>query len=132
MTKHQEESEEDTKPLRAQIREAFRHTHHTKSTPEWSIPTKMYVIAEEQIVRPIQQMWQKMGDENTYPKAWQIQKTVWIPKPGNKGNKVEKRRGITILDGGAKGYLVWLQKRVAEKIEKYRKDEYGAVTKRST
>jgi hypothetical protein len=46
-------------PLRADVREAFRHTHHTKSTPEWSVPTKMYVVAEEQLVRPIQQLWKK-------------------------------------------------------------------------
>ncbi len=120
-------------PLRADVREAFRHTHHTKATPEWSIPTKMYVVAEEQLVRPIQQLWKKMGEEEVYPEAWQIQKTVWIPKPGSKGNQVHKRRGITILDGGAKGYLVWLQKQMANKMEKRnRKDEYGAVTKRST
>ena len=121
------------KPLRAEVREAFRHTHHTKSTPEWSVPTKMYVVAEEQLVRPIQQMWGKMGEENIYPAAWRIQKTVWIPKPGNKGNQVHKRRGITILDGGAKGYLVWLQKQMAAQMEKKnRRDEYGAVAKRST
>ena len=66
----------------------------------------MYAVAEEQLVRPTQQLWKKMGEENVYPRAWQIQKTVWIPKPGSKGNQVHKRRGITILDGGAKGYLV--------------------------
>ena len=115
-TKVERQSNEETRPLRAEVREAFRHTHHTKSTPEWSIPTKMYVVAEEQLVRPIQQMWKKMGDENIYPEAWEIQKTVWIPKPGNKGNQVHKRRGITILDGGAKGYLVWLQKKMATQM----------------
>ena len=56
---------EEIKPLRAEVREAFRHTHHTKSTPEWSIPTKMYVVAEEQLVRPIQQMWKKW-EKRTY------------------------------------------------------------------
>jgi hypothetical protein len=48
---------ETTAPLRAEIREAFRHTHPSKSTPEWPIPTKMYVLAEEQVGKPIQEMW---------------------------------------------------------------------------
>ena len=131
--KEQEEEEQEVvKPLRAEIREAFRHTHHSKSTPEWSIPTKMYVIGEDQLVKPIQEMWVKIGQEDKYPTAWNTQKTVWIPKPGGKGNRVDKRRGITILDGGAKGYLVWLQKQIAQHSKKARRDEYGAVGKRST
>ena len=119
------------KPRKAEVREAFRHTHPSKSTPEWSIPTKMYVIAENILVDPIQELWDRMGRTSTYPLNWQTQKTVWIPKPGKKGNEVHNRRGITVLDGGAKGYLVWLQKRMARIMDyNNRRDEYGAVKKR--
>ena len=123
----------EQKPLKADVREAFRHTHPNKSTPEWSVPTKMYVIGEMIVAEPIRTLWDKIGKENTYPSDWQIQKTVWIPKPGNKKNEVHKRRGITILDGGAKGYLVWLKKRTGRIMDKNnRSDEYGAVKKRGT
>ena len=99
------------KPLKADVREAFRHTHPNKATPEWAIPTKLYVIAENELAEPIRTLWDKIGRESTFPTEWQTQKTVWIPKPGNKKNEVHKRRGITILDGGAKGYLVWLKQK---------------------
>jgi exonuclease III len=121
------------KPKKAEVREAFRHTHPSKATPEWSVPTKMYVVAEDVVAPPIQALWDKIGRDSTYPKSWQMQKTVWIPKPGKKKNEVHTRRGITILDGGAKGYLVWLQKRMARIMDhNNRRDEYGAVKKRGT
>ena len=89
------------------------------------------MIAENELAEPIRTLWDKIGRESTYPTEWQTQKTVWIPKPGNKKNEVHKRRGITILDGGAKGYLVWLKKRMGKIMDQSnRRDEYGAVKKR--
>ena len=124
---------QENRPLKADVREAFRHTHPSKATPEWSIPTKLYVIGENELAEPIRTLWDKIGRENTFPQEWQTQKTVWIPKPGNKKNEVHKRRGITILDGGAKGYLVWLKKKMGSIMDQNnRNDEYGAVKKRGT
>jgi len=92
----------------------------------------MYVILEEQLIHPIQKMWHEMGKKDVYPTAWNLQKTVWIPKSGQRANQVDKRRGITLLDGGAKGYLVWFQKQMAGNMEENKRgDEYGAVEKRS-
>jgi hypothetical protein len=128
-----EEDWYENRPLKADVREAFRHTHPNKATPEWSVPTKLYVIGENELAEPIRTLWDKIGRQNTFPKEWRIQKTVWIPKQGNKKNEVHKRRGITILDGGAKGYLVWLKKRMGNIMDQNnRKDEYGAVKKRGT
>jgi hypothetical protein len=70
------------------------------------------VIGENELAEPIRTLWDKIGRQNTFPKEWRMQKTAWIPKQGNKKNEVHKRRGITILDGGAKGYLVWLKKKM--------------------
>ena len=89
----QEEPEDDTRPLRAQIREAFRHTHHTKSTPEWSIPTKMYVIAEEQLVRPIQQMWQKWGTKTHTQRHGRYKKRFGYQSQETRETKSRKEEG---------------------------------------
>ena len=65
----------------ADVRSADRKTHHSKSTPQWSPPTKLCVILEDQICRPIAKAWTKLGDEK-FPEQWKRQKVVWIPKPG--------------------------------------------------
>ena len=61
----------ENRPLKADVREAFRHTHPNKATPEWSVPTKLYVIGENELAEPIRTLWDNIGRQNTFPKEWQ-------------------------------------------------------------
>ena len=60
----------------ADVREAYRKTHHGKSTPAWSPPNKLCVILEDQICGPTAKAWTKLGNEK-FPTQWVRQKVVW-------------------------------------------------------
>ena len=112
----------------ADVKEAFRKTHHSKANPKWSVPNKLWVIAEEQICIPLAEAWTKLGSEE-FPTQWQQQLFAWIPKEGKTDGKANQRRGITVLDCGAKAYLTWLQKETGRKLNKFwsndERIEYG-------
>ena len=84
-----------TETKKAEVRESFRHTHPNKATPEWSVPTKMYVIAEDLVAEPISTLWDQIGRQGVYPLNWQVQKTVWIPKARKKRMKCTPEEVLT-------------------------------------
>ena len=119
----------------ADVKEAFRKTHHSKANPKWSVPNKLWVIAEEQICIPLAEAWTKLGSEE-FPTQWQQQLVAWIPKEGKTDGKANQRRGITVLDCGAKAYLTWLQKETGRKLNKFwsndKRIEYGGMPGKGT
>ena len=73
-------------------------------------------------------LWEKIGEEDRVPQSWIKQKVVWIPKPKKNANLAKHRRGITLLDSGAKIYYSWLQRRMSSHMQtKWRSDSYGAI-----
>jgi hypothetical protein len=88
----------------------------------------LWVLLENQIAKPMGKLWKKIGEENRVPESWVKQKVVWIPKPKKNANFAKFRRGITLLDSGAKVYYSWLQRRMASCMQpKWRSDSYGAI-----
>ena len=76
-----EEWQEKMRATMADVREAYRKTHHSKSTPAWSPPNKLCDILKDQICGTTAKAWTKLGYEKCSTQ-WVRQKVVWIPKPG--------------------------------------------------
>ena len=117
------------------VTEAYRKTHHSKATPGWSPPNKLCVIMEKQICKPIAKAWTRLGTER-YPKEWQKQWVVWIPKPGKNKRTANQRRGITVLASAPKAYLTWIQRTMQLKLEQFWQNksriEYGGLKGKNT
>ena len=115
-------------PSTADVIRAIRKTKPGKVTPGWAVPHRLWVLLENQIAKPMGKLWRKIGEENRVPESWVKQKVVWIPKPKKNANLAKHRRGITLLDSGAKVYYSWLQRRMSSHMQpKWRSDSYGAI-----
>jgi hypothetical protein len=119
-------------PTTADVIRAIRKTKPSKVTPGWAVPHRLWVVLENQIAKPMGKLWMKIGEENKVPESWVKQKVVWIPKPKKNANMAKHRRGITLLDSGAKVYYSWLQRRMSGYMQtKWRSDSYGGIPGRS-
>ena len=92
------------------------------------MPHRVWVLLENQVAKPMGKLWKKKGEVRALPESWVKQKVVWIPKPNKNSNFARFRRGITLLDSGAKVYYSWLQRGMSSNMQaKWRNDSYGAI-----
>ena len=128
------DSEEDTsfEPfLEADVVSAFRHTPVTKATPTDSIPTRAWVILEDQLKTAHCRIWNEMDSLTSYPESWADLQAVWLNKPGKDPAYVHNRRGIYLTKGPPKAYQTALNRRLTVKRQgKWKPHTSGGIKRR--
>ena len=128
-----EGSSDEDEPTIQEVKLSFRTTPPNKATPGWSVPTKLWVINEDETAEKWQQIWSDIGKDQSYPKRWEEQKVVWLEKPGKDPQYQKNLRGVLLQDGAAKAYLTWLQSRYRRRMKgKWGKHAFGAIPGRGT
>ena len=120
-------------PTPMDVVEGFRKSNPNKSGTGWSIPSKLWVILEDQSSEKFCQVWKQMGKERVFPTSWHKQRCAWIDKPGKKGATIREKRGIMLSGASSKAYSNWTQNRTRDKMHgRWRDDSYGAIPGRGS
>ena len=120
-------------PTPMDVTAGFRRTNPNKAGTGWSVPNKLWVILENESSERFCEVWQQVGRERVFPKAWQRQKCAWIDKPGKRGRTIREKRGIMLSSAACKSYSNWTQQRTRRKMNnKWRNDCFGAISGRGT
>ena len=109
------DSEEDAafEPfLEADVISSFRHTPVTKATPTDSVPTRAWVILEDQLKATHCKLWNEMDAINSYPESWIDLQAIWLNKPGKDPAYISNRRSIYLTKGPPKAYQTALNRRL--------------------
>lgn len=126
-------SSDEDEPTIQDVKLGFRTTPPNKATPGWSVPTKMWVINEDETAEKWQRIWADIGRTQSYPRRWEEQKVVWLEKSGKDPQYQKNLRGVLLQDGAAKAYLTWLQSRYRRRLKgKWGKHAFGAIPGRGT
>ena len=117
--------------LESEVVSAFRHTPVTKATPTGAIPTRAWVILEDNLKPEHCRLWNEMDKIDAYPETWIDLQAIWLNKPGKDPAYVANRRSIYLTKGPPKAYQTALNRRLtARRNGKWKPHTSGGIKRR--